>query len=123
MADGEHQVKTANNSLVDAMACGTVSFLVEKPGMQPAKITLQNIFYIPECGKKILLSMTQLIKKGAKFEFMAGGTTISTGSTVMCHTSINNGLFMLRAMSSVPLLSLTLPTAWPQAQKGKGGQV
>jgi len=63
LAKGEHQVKTANNSLVDATGSGTVSFFVEKPGMKPAKITLQNVLYIPECGKNNLLSITQLIKR------------------------------------------------------------
>jgi hypothetical protein len=117
MAEGEHRVKTANNSLVDAKGTGTVSFFVEKPGMKPAKITLQNVLYIPECGKNNLLSVTQLIKKGAKFELTAGGTTISIGSTVVCHASINNGLFMLRAMSSVPT---SIPTSVVLASSSEG---
>jgi len=101
-AEGEHQVRTANNCLVDAKDSGMVSFFVEKPGMKLAKITLQNVLYIQECGTNNLLSITQLIKKRAKFGFKAGGTAISIASTVVCHHLINNLLFMIRAMSSVP---------------------
>jgi hypothetical protein len=123
MAEGEHRVKTANSSLVDAKGSGTVSFFVEKPGMKPAKRTLENVLYIPECGKNNLLSITQLIKKGAKFEFTAGGTTISIGSTVVCHASINNGLFVLRAMSSVPTSILTSTTALASSSEGGADMV
>jgi hypothetical protein len=89
--------------------------------MKPTKITLQKVLYIPKCGKNNLLSITQLIKKRAKFDFTPGGTTISIGSTVVCHASINNGLFMFRAMSSVPISTLTSPMVLASSLEGQGG--
>jgi hypothetical protein len=43
MAKGEHQVKTANNSFVDAEGSGTITFYVDRPNAKPAKIVLQHI--------------------------------------------------------------------------------
>jgi hypothetical protein len=40
MAKGEHQVKTANNSFVDAEASGTTKFYVHMPNAEPTKIVL-----------------------------------------------------------------------------------
>jgi hypothetical protein len=43
MAKGEHQVKTANNSFVDAEGSGTITFYVDRPNAKPAKIVLQYV--------------------------------------------------------------------------------
>jgi len=51
MAKGEHQVKTANNNLVDAKGSGTISFYVDRPSAKPAKIVLQDVLYVPACGQ------------------------------------------------------------------------
>jgi hypothetical protein len=37
MAIGEHQVKTTNNSFIDAKGSGTISFYVDRPNATPAK--------------------------------------------------------------------------------------
>jgi hypothetical protein len=45
--EGEHQVKTANNNLVNAEASGTISFYVDRPSAKPANIVLQHVLYVP----------------------------------------------------------------------------
>jgi len=51
MGNGEHQVKTANNNLVDAEGSGTISFSVDRPSAKPPKIVLQHVVYVPACGQ------------------------------------------------------------------------
>jgi len=36
MAKGEHQLKTANNSFVNAEGSGTITFYVDRPNAKPA---------------------------------------------------------------------------------------
>jgi hypothetical protein len=57
MAKGEHQVKTANNSVVDAEGSGTITFYFDRPNAKPAKIVLQHVLYVPTCGTNNLLSI------------------------------------------------------------------
>jgi len=40
LAKGEHQVKTSNNSFVDAEGSGTITFYVDRPNVKPVKIVL-----------------------------------------------------------------------------------
>jgi hypothetical protein len=40
MVKVEHQVKTANNSVVDAKGSGTITLYVDRPNANPAKIVL-----------------------------------------------------------------------------------
>jgi len=57
MAKGEHQVKTENNSFVDASGSGTVTFHVDRPNTKPANIVLHHVLHVPACGTKNLLNI------------------------------------------------------------------
>jgi len=59
MAKGEHQVKTANTSIVDAEGSGMILLYVARPYAKPAKIIMQHVLYLPACGTKNLLSIIQ----------------------------------------------------------------
>jgi len=69
ITNGEHQVKTGNNNLVDAEGSGTVSFYVYTPSAKPAKIVLQHVLYVPPSVTNSLLSIIQLMLNGVNFKF------------------------------------------------------
>jgi hypothetical protein len=97
MAKGEHQVKTANNSFVDAEGSGTITFYVDRPNAKPAKVVLQHVLYVPACGTNNLLSIIQLMRKGVNFDFNLDGATASLGSVLVYEAPLINSLFVLRA--------------------------
>jgi len=76
MAQGQHQVKTANNNLVDAESSGTISFYVDRPSAKLAKIVLQHVLYVPACSTNNLLSIIQWIRKEVNFEFNLDGAIV-----------------------------------------------
>ena len=76
MAMGEHEVKTANNSVVDAEGSGTITFYVNRPNAKPAQIVLQHVLYLPACGRNNLLSIVQLMRKGANCDFKLDGAMV-----------------------------------------------
>jgi len=59
MGQGEHQVKSANNSFVDARGSGTVMFYVDRPNAKAAKIVFQHVLQVQTCGTNNLLSIIQ----------------------------------------------------------------
>jgi len=83
MAKGEHQVKTANNSFVDAEGSGTITFYIDRPNPKPAKIVLQHVLYVPACVTNNPLSIIQLLRKGVNFDFNLDGATASLGSVLV----------------------------------------
>jgi len=100
MAKGEHQVKTANNSFVDAEGSGTITFYVDRPNAKPAKIVLQHVLYVPDCGTNNLLSSVQLMRKGVNFDFKLDGATVSLGSVLVYESPLINSLFVLRTSTT-----------------------
>jgi len=44
MAVGKHQIKTTNNSFVDAKGSETILCYVDRPNAKPAKIVSQNLY-------------------------------------------------------------------------------
>ena len=83
MVKGEHQVKTANNSVVDADGSGTIAFYVDRPNAKPAKIVLQHVLYVPACGTINLLSIIQVMRKGVNFDVKVDGPTASLASVLV----------------------------------------
>ena len=83
MAKGEHQVKTANNNVLDAEGSGMISFYVDRPSAKPAKIKLQHGLYVPACGTNNLLSIIQLVRKRVNFEFNLDRAIASLGSVLV----------------------------------------
>jgi hypothetical protein len=83
MAKVEDQVKTANNSFVDAEGSGTITFYVDRPNAKPAKIVLQHVLYVPACGTNNLLIFIQLMRKGVNFDFKLDGAMASLGSVLV----------------------------------------
>jgi len=100
MAKGEHQVKTANNSFVDAKGSGTITFYVDRPNAKPAKIVLQHVLYVPACGTNNLLSIIQLMRKGVNFDFKLDGAMASLGSVLVYEAPLINILFVLKASAA-----------------------
>jgi len=100
MAKGEHQVKTANNNLVDAEGSGTISFYLDRPRAQPAKIVLQHVLYVPACGTNYLLSIIELMWKRVNFEFNLDGAIAILGSVLVYQAPLINSPFILRTSPS-----------------------
>jgi len=100
MAKGEHHVKTANNSFVNAEGSGTITFSVDRPNAKPAKIVLQYVLYVPACGTNNLVSIIQLIRKGVKLEFKLDGDMASLGSVLEYEAPLINCLLVLKAFSA-----------------------
>ena len=100
MARGEHQVKTANNSCVDAQGSGTITIHVDRPNAKPAKIVLQHVLYVPACGTNNILSIIQLMRKGVNFDFKLDGATASLVSVLVYEAPLINSLFMLKASAA-----------------------
>jgi len=121
MAMGEHQVKTANNSFVDAEGSGTITFYVDRPNEKPAKIVVQHVLYVPACGTNNLLSIIQLMRKGVNFDFKLNGATASPGSVLVYEAPLINSLFVLRASTTSASVSKALvavddlPSTAPQS--------
>jgi len=104
MAKGEHQVKTANNSFVDAEGCGTITFYVDRPNAKPAEIVLQHVLYVPACGVNDLLSIIQLMRKGVNFDFKLDGATGALGQS----SSMKHRLSIVHWPPSIYNLGLSL---------------
>ena len=104
MAKGEHQVKTANNKIVDAEGSGTISFYVDRPSAKPAKIVLRHVFYVPACGTNNLLSIIQLMRKRVNFEFNLDRAIASLRSVLVYLAPVINSLFILRTSPSTSTL-------------------
>jgi len=100
MAKGEHQVKTANNSFIDAEGSGTSTFYVDRPNAKPAKILLQHVLYVPACGTNNLLCIIQLMRKGVNINCKLYGATASLGSVLVYEAPLINSLFMLKASAA-----------------------
>jgi len=100
MAKGEHQVKTANNSFVDAEGYGTITLYVDRPNVKTAKIVLHHVLYVPACGTNKLLRIIQLMRKGVNFDFELDGATASLGSVLVYEAPLINSLFMPKATSA-----------------------
>jgi hypothetical protein len=100
MAKGEHQVKTANNNLVDAEGSGTISFYIDRPSAKPAKIVLQHVLYVPAGGTNYHLSIIRLMRKGVNFEVNLDGAIASLGSVLVYQVPLINSLFILRTSPS-----------------------
>jgi len=100
MGKAQHDVKTANNSFVDAEGSGTITFYVGRPNAKPAKIVLQHVLYVPACGMNNLLSIIQLLRKGVNFDFGIDGATASLGSVLMYEAPLINSPFVLRASTT-----------------------
>jgi len=100
MPKGEHQVKTANNSFVDAEGCGTNMFYMDKANAKPAKIVLQHVLYVPACDRNNILSVIQLMRKGVNFDFKLDGATASLGSVLIYQAPLINRLCVLRASTT-----------------------
>jgi len=123
MAKGEHQVKTANNSFVDAEGSGTITFYVDRPNAKPVKIILQHVLYVPACGTNNLLSIIQLMRKGVNFDFKLDGATASPGSVLVYEAPLINSLFVLRPSTTSALVSKASvvvddpPSSTPRSQR------
>jgi len=100
MVMGEHLVKTANNSFVDAEASGTITFYVDRPNAMPTMIILQHVLYVPACGMDNLLSIIQLMQTGVNFDFKLDGATAILGSLIVYEAPLINSLFVVKATST-----------------------
>jgi hypothetical protein len=92
-APGEHQAKMANGTVVDAAGIGTAA-------IHKAETTtgLQQVLYVPACGKNQLISVSQLLLKGATLTLdMANGAIIRRGNVHIVTVPMTEGLFVLRA--------------------------
>ena len=109
MAMGEHQVKRANNSFVDAEGSGTITFSVDRPNAKPSKIVLQQVLYVPACGTNNLLSIIQLMQKGVNFDFKLRRAMASLGSVIVYEVVVINSLSVLKAsVASVSTASVAV---------------
>jgi len=105
MAKGEHQVKTANNSFVNAEGSGTIRFYVVRPNAKPVKIVLQHVLYVPSCGMNNLLSIIQLLREGVNLDFKLDGVTASLGSVLVYEAPLINSQFVLRPSATATSVS------------------
>jgi hypothetical protein len=110
MAKGEHQVKTANNNVIDAEGSEMISFYVDTPSTKPAKIMLQHVLYVPACGTNNLLSIIQLMRKGENFELNLDGAIASLGSVLVYQAPLINSLFILRTSRFTSSTSMVFDT-------------
>jgi hypothetical protein len=95
-APGEHQVKMANGTVVDAAGIGTAGI-----NMAETTIVLQQVLYVPACGKNQLISVSQLLFKGAMLTLdMANGAIIRRGNVHIVTVPMKEGLFVLRTTAS-----------------------
>jgi hypothetical protein len=95
-APGEHQAKMANGTVVDAAGIGTAA-------IHKAETTtgLQQLLYVPACGKNQLISVSQLLLKGATLTLdMAKGAITRRGNVHIVTVPMTEGLFVLRANTS-----------------------
>ena len=100
MAKGEHQVKTVNNSFVDAEGPGTMKFHDDRPNAKPAKIVLQYALSVPACGTNNLLSIIQIMRQGVSFHFKLDGPPVILQSDLVNKAPLINPLFILRASTT-----------------------
>jgi hypothetical protein len=100
MAKGEQQVKTANNSFVDAEGSGIITFYVNRPNTMPVKIVLHHVLYVPACGTNNRLSIIQLVRKRVNFGYKLDGATACLGSVLVYDATLINSLIGLKATSA-----------------------
>jgi hypothetical protein len=100
ITQGEHHVRTANNSFVDATSSGTITFYVDRANAKAAKFVRHHVLYVPACGTNILLSIIQLLRKGVTFDFQLDGSSVSLGSVLIYEAPHINSLFVLKASAS-----------------------
>jgi len=100
MAKGEYQVKTANNSFVDAEGSRTITFYVDRPNAKPAKIRLQHVFYVPASIKNLLLCIIQLMWNGVNIDLNLDGATAWLGSFLVYEAPLINSLFVLKTSAA-----------------------
>jgi len=100
MAKAEHQVRTANNSFVDAEGSRSITFYVDRTNAKPAKVVLQHVLQVPASGANNLPSIIQLMRKGVNFYFTLNVATASLGSGLVDEETLINGLFLLNATSA-----------------------
>jgi len=123
MANGEHQVKTANNSFVDAKGSGTITLYVNKLNAKHAKLLLQHDVYVPACSINNLLSIIQLTLKGVNFDFKHHGAMATHGSVLIYEAPLINSLFLLKAsatsasISRASVASDDAPSSIPEISK------
>jgi len=104
MGKREHQVKTANNSFVDAEATGTIKFCVDWPNAVPMKIVLQHVLDVPASGTNNLHIIMQLKRKGVKFDFKLDGATARLRSVLGYEAPLIHSRFVLRASTTSALV-------------------
>jgi hypothetical protein len=100
MAKGEHQVKTTNNSFVDAEGSRSIMFYLDSPNSKPAKIVLQHVLYVPACGTNNLVRIIQLMREGVNFEFKLDAATANLGSVLVYEAPLINSMFVLKATAA-----------------------
>jgi hypothetical protein len=97
MAEGEHHVKTANNSFVDAEGSESITVYIERPNAMPAKIVLEHVHYVPACCMNNLFSIIQFMRKGVNFDFKPNRATASLESVLVYEAPLINSLLLLNA--------------------------
>ena len=100
MAKGEHQVKMANNSFVDAQGSGTITLYFDRPNVKPTKIVLQHVHFVPPCSTNNLLSIIQSLRNDVNFNFKLDRATASLRSVLVYEAPLVNCLFVLRASTT-----------------------
>jgi len=100
MAKGDHQVKAADASLLNAEGSGKISFYVDRPSAKPAMILLQHVLYVHGCGTNNHLRIIQLMRKGVNFELNFNGAIASLGSVLVYQPPLINNKFIIRASPS-----------------------
>jgi hypothetical protein len=97
---GEHQVEMANISFVDAEGSGNITYYVDMPNANPAKIVPQHVLYVPACGMKHPKSIIQFIRKEVNVYFKLPGAAARVGSVLDCEAPLINSLFLLKTTSA-----------------------
>jgi hypothetical protein len=92
-APGERQVQIADDTIVDAAGEGDALIKIDNPR---STIVLQNVLHVPACGNNQLISITQLVRKGAEVHLDSKGATVRRGGTLVVKAPIIGGLYVLR---------------------------
>ena len=87
--NGEHRIRIANNTEINALGQGDVSLLVWDDGKQCKKeLVLKGVLHVPACGENSLLSVSQLRRSGILVEFPPSGGATMRGE-VLGHFGVN----------------------------------
>lgn len=73
---------------------------VDRPNLEPAKIVLQYVLYVPACSTNNLLSIIQVMRKGVSFDFKLDGATTSLRSVLLYEAPLINILFVHRTSTA-----------------------